>query len=86
MSYGADLREPNRMAGNHVDRLLKGEKPADLPVQQAAEVGLVGNLKTDKSLGLTIPQTLLATADEVVQNGGSSSRGLGARLRSRLRC
>jgi putative ABC transport system substrate-binding protein len=67
MSYGADLREPNRVAGNYAGRLLKGEKPADLPVQQVVKVQLVINAKTAKTLGFTIPETLLAPADEVIQ-------------------
>ena len=67
VAYGVDLDEQLRKAADYVDRILKGEKPADLPVQAPTKYELVINLKTAKSLGLSVPLGLLNAADEVIE-------------------
>jgi ABC-type uncharacterized transport system substrate-binding protein len=85
MSYGADLSEPTRIAANYVGRILKGDKPADLSVQQATKMELVVNLRTAKALGLEVP-TCSCAPTRVIEGAASSLRGSEARRFGRSQC
>ncbi|HEV7881535.1 ABC transporter substrate binding protein [Bradyrhizobium sp.] len=67
LSYGGSFRQSHRQAGTHVGRILKGEKPGELPVVQVTKVELTVNLKTAKALGFNVPLALLGRADEVIE-------------------
>ena len=67
MSYGTDTSDLSRQVGIYTGRILKGEKPTDMPIQQATKIELIVNLKTAKALGLTVPTSLLVRANEVIE-------------------
>ena len=67
VSYGTDIADTHRFVGIYAGRVLKGEKPADLPVQQATKVELYINLKTAKALGITVPSPILGRADQIIE-------------------
>jgi putative tryptophan/tyrosine transport system substrate-binding protein len=80
MSYRPNFYDSIRLTGNYAGRVLKGERPADLPVQQASRIDMVLNLKTAKALGLAVPLSILLRADEVIEwSGGISLQGSQAR-------